>query len=182
MARDLARLLNLAGEGIPKYLWQAEAEAGESPLDVGARRAARNEGSFSYLNIKVCTADDKLLGMCLSYAQPDPYEIGDLNNYSSVVRPLVLLESKAPGSWYINALATFEPYRGQGVASMLLEDAEQQAKAQGVTQLSLIVATENNSAVSLYESSGYHAFAEEAVVDYPGALHGGEWLLMLKNL
>jgi ribosomal protein S18 acetylase RimI-like enzyme len=182
MARDLAYLINLAGEGIPEYLWRNMAEAGESALDVGARRAARNEGGFSYLNARVCCAADKLLGMCISYCQPEPYSIGKLSDHHDVLRPLILLEAKAPGSWYINALATFEPYRGQGVASLLLGDVEQQATAQGVTQISLIVATENAEAVSLYETSGFHAAAEEPVVDYPGALHGGEWLLMLKNL
>ena len=40
-APALAYLINLAGEGIPAYLWQSQAKNGESPLEVGIRRAAR---------------------------------------------------------------------------------------------------------------------------------------------
>ena len=39
-ARDLAQLINIAGEGIPVYLWRLMIEANESWLDVGTRRAA----------------------------------------------------------------------------------------------------------------------------------------------
>lgn len=41
LAPRLAYLINLAGEGLPEYLWSGMAEADESPLDVGSRRAAR---------------------------------------------------------------------------------------------------------------------------------------------
>ena len=53
-AADLAHLINLAGEGIPHYLWSDMAEEGEDPMAVGARRAAREEGGFSYRNARVC--------------------------------------------------------------------------------------------------------------------------------
>jgi hypothetical protein len=46
----LAELVNHAGEGMPLYLWGKMAEPGESAWDVGRRRAAREEGSFSYRN------------------------------------------------------------------------------------------------------------------------------------
>jgi hypothetical protein len=40
-ARDLARLIDRAGEGIPMYLWSRAAEPGQDPLEVGTARAAR---------------------------------------------------------------------------------------------------------------------------------------------
>ena len=63
---DLAFLVNLAGDGIPAYLWKDKVEGDESPLDVGARRAAREDGSFSYTNARACVEKDVLLGMMLS--------------------------------------------------------------------------------------------------------------------
>jgi hypothetical protein len=98
-AGNLAYLINLSGEGIPEYLWTRRAEAGESPLDVGARRAARDEGNFSDTHARVCVEEGTLLGMMLSYPQPDPCETGEVSDYPDVVRPLVPLEAKAPGSW-----------------------------------------------------------------------------------
>ena len=127
-AGDLAYLINLAGEGIPAYLWQGMVEGDESALEVGARRAARDEGGFSYTNARICVADGALLGMILSYRQPDPYQTGDLSQYPDLVRPLVELEARAPGSWYVNAIATFEQHRGKGAGRKLMADAEVKAR------------------------------------------------------
>jgi len=181
-ARDLAYLINLAGEGIPEYLWAAMARAGESAIDVGAGRAARTEGSFSYTNARVCAEAGSLLGMILSYRQSDPYEIGDLAGYPEVVRPLIALEAQAPGSWYINAIATYEQHRGKGVARRLTDDTEARARSEGCGYLSLIVASENAAAKGMYEYMGFRNVASAPVVPYPACRHGGDWVLMTKQL
>ncbi|GAA5186874.1 GNAT family N-acetyltransferase [Ferrimonas gelatinilytica] len=182
-ARELAFLINLAGEGIPEYLWSALAEAGESPLDVGARRAAREEGGFSYHNARVCLDDSgELMGMVIAYRQPDPYDLDALSEYPDIVRPLVQLEAEAPGSWYINAIATDARFRGQGVATALMKDTEGSAREAGCRQMSLIVASQNRGARRLYEQLGYRGTHARPVVPYPGSPHGGDWVLMLKPL
>lgn len=181
-AVDLAYLINLAGEGIPEYLWKNFAEKGESPWEVGAKRAAREDGGFSYTNARVCVADNFLTGMILSYRQENPYLIGDINDYPRIVRPLIELESKAPGSWYINAVATFEQYRGKGVAKALIIDAESKAKAGGCDVISLIVASENRRAKKLYDFLGFSLSDSLPTVTFPGCCYGGNWLLMTKEL
>jgi len=181
-AKDLAYLINLAGEGIPEYLWRGMVEASETPLEVGARRAAREEGSFSYTNARVCVESDVLLGMILSYRQPDPYEPGDLSDYPDVVRPLLVLEAQAPGSWYINAIATYEKHRGKGVARRLNEDAEVRARSYGCDRLSLIVASQNAGAKGLYDYRGFKEVGAMPIVPYPGCLHRGNWILMSKRI
>jgi len=57
-SRDLAYLINLAGEGIPEYLWKGMVAGSESALDVGAKRAARDEGNFSYKNARICNENN----------------------------------------------------------------------------------------------------------------------------
>jgi hypothetical protein len=49
----LAELGNHAGDGLPVYLWGKLAEPGESGWGVGMRRAARDDGSFSYRNAAI---------------------------------------------------------------------------------------------------------------------------------
>ena len=120
--------------------------------------------------------------MILSYRQPDPYQTGNLSDYPELVRPLVQLEARAPGSWYVNAVATFEQHRGKGVGRKLMADAEEQARAQGCSLMSLIVASENAGARRLYQRLGFDDAASLPVVPYPGALHGGNWVLMLKRV
>ncbi len=181
-AKDLAFLINLAGEGIPEYLWKGMAQKDELPMDVGAMRAAREEGGFSYKNARVCTKDDELLGMIISYRQPQPYDIDELSEYPDIVQPLVLLEAKAPGSWYINAIATFQKFSGKGVAQKLMQEAEERALLESCKQVSLIVASENTRAKRLYEHLGYKVVSSLPVVLYPGCLHGGQWNLMVKEL
>lgn len=179
-ARDLACLVNLAGEGMPEYLWANLAGEGESPLDVGEKRAARDAGNFSYNNARVCVQDDALQGMILAYRLPDPCEIADIADYPGPVRPLLALEARVPGTWYINAIATCEAYRGQGVAKKLMADTEAQAQAFACEKMSLIVAEENVTAKKLYEYLGFTIAYSLPVVTYPGCPRGGCWLLMIK--
>lgn len=181
-ARKLAVLINIAGEGIPEYLWADMAVGNQSPIDVGEQRAARDEGSFSYCNARVCEDGAELLGMIISYQQPNPYVLDDLGEYPEVVHPLLKLEVMAPGSWYINAIATFAEHRGKGVASRLLQEAEEQARRAGCAEMSLIVASENHNAKALYEHLGYKGVASLPVMPWPDGLYGGEWVLMIKGL
>ncbi|WP_020680652.1 GNAT family N-acetyltransferase [Marinobacterium rhizophilum] len=181
-AQELALLINLAGEGMPAYLWQDMTEDSETPLEAGARRAARTEGGFSYTHARVCSDDGRVLGMLLSYRLPDPYEVGDITQYPELIRPLVTLEARVPGSWYINAIATHENCRGQGVARRLMADASRQSRENNCTLMSLIVASENHAAIQLYASTGFSSIHTLPVVSYPGCLHGGEWVLMTKTV
>jgi hypothetical protein len=53
-AAALAELVNMAGEGMPLYLWGAMAERDEDPWSVGRRRAERDynacSNSISYIH------------------------------------------------------------------------------------------------------------------------------------
>lgn len=182
MARELACFINMAGEGIPVYLWSQMIEGSETAMDVGEARAQREEGGFSYKNAKVLMNDGAILGMVISYQLPLPYEVGDLDDYSPVVRPLLALESIAAGSFYINALATHERYRRKGVASALMVAAESLALEHRCHDMSLIVASENSAAISMYEKIGFFPLQAQKIVDYPGAKYGGDWVLMIKHL
>jgi GNAT superfamily N-acetyltransferase len=99
-----------------------------------------------------------------------------------LVHPLVRLESKVPGSWYNNVLATFSEFRGQGIASRLLALDEEKARAVRAPLLSVIVASWNESARRLYAKAGYVPFAREPAVPFPGFPHRGVWMLMVKPL
>ena len=181
-ASELAFLINLAGEGIPEYFWNKMAEEGDSALDFGTKRAAREEGNFSYLNARVALENTKVLAMILGYRQPENFDLSDIADYPEFIRPLLQLETKAPNSWYINAIATFEEYRGKGIAKALMKDCELQASVNGCDSISLIVASENKPATRLYEDIGFNAIAGLPVITYPGCAHRGKWILMIKEL
>jgi ribosomal protein S18 acetylase RimI-like enzyme len=100
----------------------------------------------------------------------------------SVIRPLIELESLAPGSWYVNVLAVFPDHQGRGFGTRLLALAEELAGISGAEHLSIIVAAENSGAVSLYRRTGYVDTARRPVVPFPGFGFAGDWLLMVKEV
>jgi ribosomal protein S18 acetylase RimI-like enzyme len=179
-AHHIAHLTNLAGEGISEYYWANLAQGGETPFEVGARRVSRDEGDFSYSNTRVCVEGESVLGMIVAYRQADPYDRGDLSGLPEALHPLVELESTAPGSWYINAVATYEEYRGRGVARRLLADTEVRARSRGCERMSLIVSSENAAARRLYDRLGFEAVRTLPVIPWPDAPHGGDWILLTR--
>src|SRR3546814_8288162 len=64
----LTELVNHAGEGIPLYLWDKLREPGETAWDVGRRRAARDEGAFSYRNAVMIEHNGQAAGCLIGYA------------------------------------------------------------------------------------------------------------------
>ena len=181
-ASVLARLIDIAGEGIPAYLWAQSAARGESPLDLGARLAGRDHGIFSYRTAIVFEVDGAVAGMVMGYRQPDPYSDTNLAHVPAVMRPVIELESLVPGSWFVKALALLPDYRGRGLGSELLGLARTLAMDGEARKLSLIVAADNEGACRLYQRSGYRAIAQRPVVDFPGAPHGGVWSLMVQDI
>ncbi len=181
-ASALAVLVDIAGEGLPAYLWSTLKVPGQSILEVGRERAAREEGGFSYRNAIVAEVGGEIAACLVGYRLDDPYDLGNLAEIPELIRPLVLLEAKAPGSWYVNVLATFPEFRQQGIGLELLAIAEQKALADGAGAMSVIVAGENEPAARLYARGGYWAVASEPIFAFPGCRHGGDWLLMVKPL
>jgi ribosomal protein S18 acetylase RimI-like enzyme len=63
-------------------------------------------------------------------------------------------------AWYVDALATAEPFRRQGAARALLASAEDGARAAGAHRLALETAKLNVAAQQLYEGFGFTVFEE----------------------
>lgn len=181
-ARELAELMNMAGEGIPAYLWAQQIESGEDVMAFGARRVAREDSGFSYTNAHVASVSGELAGMLLGYRLPDAFDAGELERCPDVVRPLLELEAEAPGAWYVNAVATVPAHRGQGVGTRLLRLAETLARDTGAASIALIVAEGNAAAVRLYDRLGYRTVARRGIVPYPGCTHTGQWMLMRREV
>ncbi|MGD9503152.1 MAG: GNAT family N-acetyltransferase [Methyloceanibacter sp.] len=182
-AAALAVLVDIAGEGLPAHLWSTLAAPGQSVLELGRERAGRDSGGgFSWKNTVVAEVDGEVAASLVGYRLDDPYDLGGLAEFPPVVQPLVKLEAKAPGSWYVNVLATFPEFRGLGIATTLLAIAESNAKEAGTPALSVIVASWNEPAIRLYGRAGYEAAATEPAIPFPRCPHTGDWILMVKSL
>jgi ribosomal protein S18 acetylase RimI-like enzyme len=181
-AAALAVLVDIAGEGMPAYMWSTLKAPGQSVLEFGRERAARESGGFSWRNAVVVEIDGEIAASLVGYRLDDPYDLGVLDETPEIVRPLVRLEAKAPGSWYVNVLATFPEFRRRGIGGRLLAVAEGKGREEGAPSLSVIVASWNKGASRLYVRAGYSALASEPAILFPGCPHKGDWVLMVRSL
>jgi ribosomal protein S18 acetylase RimI-like enzyme len=181
-AAALAELANFAGEGLPLYLWERMSEHGETAWEHGRRRAARETGAFSYRNAVVAEVGGKCAACLIGYPQPDDPEPIDYAAMPPMFVPLQELENLAPGTWYVNVLATYPEYRGQGFGTRLLGIAENIAREQRKTGLSIIVSDANHDARRLYLRCGYLEAGERLKVKDSWENEGRSWVLLTKRV
>jgi ribosomal protein S18 acetylase RimI-like enzyme len=181
-SRRVAELMNIAGHGLPAYLWSLSADDGQEPVEVGTERAAREDGNFSYRNAVVAEEDGEVAALLLAYRLPEADEAGDLDDVPEVLRPLVELELLAPRTFYVNGLATLPGYQGRGLGSKLLDVANDLAAEAGCDELSIQVFEKNEGAVRLYERHGYSVVARRPAVPHPSYPYDDDVLLMTRKV
>lgn len=181
-ARILAEFVNMAGEGMPLYVWQGMAKAGESPWEIGCARACRDSGSFSYRNAIVRVLGDECVACLIGYPLEDAPAPANYSDMPPMFVPLQQLEELVPGTWYINVVATRPEHRGKGYGTELLELAESICVDAGKRGLSLIVADTNAGARRLYRAHGFREIALRPMVKERWAGPGAEWVLMLQEI
>jgi len=179
-AHSLAELVNMAGEGLPLYLWTKMAEPGEDPWEVGRRRAQRDTGSFSYRNAVVLENEGRVIGGLIGYPLPDEPEPIDYHRMPAMFVPLQELENLAQG-WNVNVLAVYPGHRGRGYGARLLSLAEQIASAAGKGSLSIIVSDANIAARRLYDRFGCRQVADRPMVKEEWENTGQNWILLTKE-
>lgn len=176
----LAELVNYAGEGLPLHLWGRMAADGESAWDVGRRRAARAEGSFSYRNAVVVEHEGACAGCLIGYEIADaPEPVAP--DMPAMFAPLQELENLAPATWYVNVLAVVPRHRGLGLGGQLLRLADETGRSLGKRGMSLIVSDANTGARRLYARHGYGERAARPKVKEDWVTEGTDWVLMVKG-
>lgn len=179
-ALPMAELVNMAGEGLPFYLWSQLASEGQSAWEVGQERAKRESGGFSYRNTIVRVESGHVIAALIGYPLDDHPEPVDYSSLAPMFSPLQELEDMAPGTWYVNVLATYPEYRGKGIGTELLSIAEAIARDTGKLGLSIIVADTNLAARRLYENAGYREIASRPLIKEQFKHPGEHWVLLVK--
>ena len=180
-AKHLVRFINMAADDLPLYFWQRAVGPEGDPWAYGTERAAREAGSFSYRNAWLAEVDGDVAACLLGYQAEG--ESGSIDpDTPAIFVPLLELEALAPGSWYLNVLATYEPFRGKGLASALLTHADDLVLRAGYNSISLIAADTHLDARSLYASNGYIEVARRSVVKGDWVVDAEEWILFTKSV
>lgn len=180
-AADLVRFINMAADDLPLHFWQKSVGPEGDPIAYGMERAARETGSFSYSNAWLVEVEGAVAACLLGYpAEDEPSPVAP--DTPPVFVPLLELEALAPGSWYLNVLATYDGFRGKGCGSALLAEAEAITRSTGRSVISLIAADTHADARRLYAAKGYVEVARRPVVKGDWQVDASEWILMTKTL
>lgn len=181
-ARAVAELFEIAAEGVATWLWQQAATPGQSPIEAGTARAAREDANFSYRNAVLAEHEGMAAALLLAYPlpEPDPTEVAAIDELPPLLRPLCELEWQVAGSFYINALAARPAFQGQGLGSALLDIARELAADAGCRQLSIQVFEQNSRAVRLYLRQGFAIAERRPIVAHPCYPYDSNVLLMTR--
>ena len=175
----IAELFRIASGGVAEYVWSTLAPEypGLTPLGIGTRRYARDEGAFSYMNCTVAELGGEMIGMLHAFpmeGQPEQEEAGE--PIDPVLEPYARLE--VPGSYYISGIAVFPAHRGKGLGAQMLEIAKDMAHQSGCREVSLLVFEQNQGAIKLYERNGFGVIDRAPLVPHESIRYTGEVLLM----
>lgn len=176
----LVRFINMAADDLPLHFWRKTVGSEGDPWALGQERAARETGNFSYRNAWLAEIDGEIAACLLGYAAENPGPIDA--DTPAIFVPLLELEALAPGSWYLNVLATYQDFRGKGLGSALLARAEKIAAAGNFPTISLIAADTHQDALRLYAAKGYREVARRPVVKEDWDVAASEWILFTKPI
>jgi ribosomal protein S18 acetylase RimI-like enzyme len=152
----IAELAQMASDNMVDHFWADSQLPGQSLEEVGAEAAKSENENFSYRNTRIACEQGEIAGMLLAYRLPAAEDNNDDPlDFPEFVRPLILLEQLVAESFYINMLATYPRFRGQGIGRKLLAEVDKHAIAADCKLISILVFAINQRALRLYLQHGY---------------------------
>lgn len=170
-AGDIARLITMAmTDDCCQYL------AGPDHTVDDFRRlitllAEDDDTQYSWRHTLVALDDEgRVAGICVAYPGADLHRLR--RAFIDGARRLLgqdhshMADETGPGELYIDSLAVYPEYRGQGIASLLLSATVERAHAAGLPA-GLLVDKGNPRAARLYASLGFKAVGEATWGGHP---------------
>jgi GNAT superfamily N-acetyltransferase len=92
------------------------------------------------------------------------------------------LEDQARGTYYLNLIAVSPAARGKGIGSLLVAEAERQARAAQFGRLTLSTFESDEGLMRFYGGHGFRVLGTAPIMPHPALDHGGNWALLCKDL
>tara|TARA_B100001173_G_C15776288_1_gene457319 strand:- start:49 stop:651 length:603 start_codon:yes stop_codon:yes gene_type:complete len=182
-ATSLALILDAAGRRIPSNFWSLYAAQGQSFFEFGREGIRTNVDAKSYCeNWKIAESKGVLIGAFFGFLVEDPYPAINYEDELNWWIPFLELERIAAGSWLLQAISILPEHRGQGHANSVMAKAEEVAKENCATKITLQVEEINQIAVKTYTSNGYSELGRRKLIPFPFSEDTGDIILMEKNL
>lgn len=173
---DIVILDDIASSGLATHVLEAGVRDGthDRPLEFGRDGYAFIDGPFSWKNVLIAEIDGLVAGMSLSFELTGG--AGDVGLPDPVLAPLDGLKSRAIGSRFIDSVAVYTRFRGQGVGRALVE--AELARATG--QSSIITDDANARALSLYRSLDFEEQARAPFIAFSDTHTATHWVLLTR--
>jgi len=158
-AAELAILVDIASHGFASWLWYGAVLRGdvETAMERGLARMRDDAADDGWTNASIAEIDGETAGASVGHVIPA--DILDESSPHPSLAPLVALQRRVVGSWFIDSIAVYRRHRRKGIGRKLLEHEMSRA---GENMLSLITESHNATALNLYKAFG---FAEQARLD-----------------
>ncbi|MBB2832500.1 UNVERIFIED_ORG: ribosomal protein S18 acetylase RimI-like enzyme [Rhizobium esperanzae] len=177
-ASELAILADIASHGFASWLWFADVANGgsDTPLERGRLKMSEEETVGGWRDSVIAEAYGEVAGVAIGHALDDG--IGDIEATIPATEPMLALQKTVVGSWFIGSLGVYRHLRGIGIGGRLLEDQIDRADRRPV---SLITASDNEAALSLYRRNGFLEAARADAVPLFENSKRHAWVLMTRS-
>ena len=156
-AEKAAELIHIAIDDIAEKLTGQTKE--ENIRETLAHFFREENNRLSYQNTIVADILGEVVGIVITYPGEDASRLDEpiLKKLRKKRRNEVIFFDKETdeGDFYIDTVCVADRFRGYGIGSLLLKEAEKAAIQKGYLRLSLNVAQDNPVAKKLYEQNGY---------------------------
>jgi len=176
----MAELIRIAAGGMVDFLFHDLIE-GVTPLQILANGLKNDRFPHTYKNALVAVSGQEVVGVALSY----PSEHHGVTEALKAFVPQERLdhleafyEARVDSSLYLDSLAVFEEFRGQGVGGRLISLTKEKAMAEGFDTVSLIALADNAPALSVYRRHGFEVVADIPIEPHEFIPHQGGSLLL----
>jgi ribosomal protein S18 acetylase RimI-like enzyme len=158
-AAELAILVDIASHGFASWLWYGAVVKGDvdTAMERGRLRMRDDTVDDGWKNAVIAEIGGETVGA--SVGHPVSPDVFSENAPHPALAPLLALQQRVVGSWFIDSLAVYRSHRGRGIGRKLLEHERSRAGGQLLT---LVTESHNIAALNLYRAFG---FKEQARLD-----------------
>jgi ribosomal protein S18 acetylase RimI-like enzyme len=177
-AAELAILADIASHGFASWLWLGELAGteGDTPMEHGRLKMRRDDGYGTWRHAVLAEAYGETAGAAIGYALGD--DVKDMEVDRVALQPVIDLQKMMIGSWFIATLGVYSHLRSIGIGRRILDDQIERA---GSLPVSLITASDNEAALSLYKKNGFSEKARRQAISVFESSRKHEWVLLTRD-
>lgn len=148
----------------------------DTPLERGRLKMTEDQAVGSWRDAVIAEAYGEVAVVAIGHALGEG--IGDIEATIPATAPMLTLQKTVVGSWFIGSLGVYRHLRGIGIGQRLLDDQIERADRRPV---SLITASDNEAASSLYGRNGFLEAARADAVPLFENSKRHAWVLMTRS-